>query len=216
MPEYFDNLDCTIRRENLTEQEADSVPKSDEGIPKISVESKESPSGLGEDVENEEPMIGVGSKESPPGLGEDVENDDPMIGVGSKESLTVTSLGNNGEKGRPIIGIEAEAPLDDEGDPKTRVHPNKLSDSTLGEADPVIDMETVSPMTGVESNEMLLDTHLSDNLGAPSEPRRSSRNAGLKSKPRLKVAAPSKLLSGKKKPACENDVVLLQVSASNK
>ena len=195
-----------------------SLAKSNEGAPIICVESTESSSGLGEDGEEDDPMIGVGSKESSKSLANNGENDDPTIVIASKELMS--NAIDDGGGGGPMIGVEAMEPFsnpfaDDEGDPKTGVDLNKSSDSLSGEADPVNDIPVVNPVADMESNEMVLDTDLSDNLAATSEPRRSSRNAGVKSGPHLKIATPSKLSRGKRKLAHENGAVLLQVSASN-
>lgn len=82
---------------------------------------------------------------------------------------------------------------------------------------PVIHVEEANPGPTItdELNKMSLDSNLSVHQTALFEPRRSSRNALVKDVPSLKVAAPPKSSSGKRKAALKKDVITLQASFWN-
>ena len=166
------------------EEECDSM---------IGVESKKSASDSSEDEEEVDPMISVES--------EDEEEGDAMIVVESKKSES-NSLEDEEEVG-PIVNIELTKPMEDaaeEGDPMIGVELKKLS----------FEEDLSNLLSGAESNQMPLDSDLSIDLGAPFEPRRSSRNPLEKNKPSPQLVKRLEISSGKKKLASKIDQILLQ------
>jgi hypothetical protein len=142
----------------------------------IEVESNELLLDSTELEERVEEMVLVESNNPESDSSDNDKRDDPMVGVESEEPLS-----DSGEsEDDPIIAVESKEPSnlmedDEEGDLTPGVNSTQLLDLSDDEPLPIIGIEDVNPMIGVERNKISLDPDSS--LAASSEPRRSSRNA---------------------------------------
>lgn len=177
--------------------EPDSLDQEEEGEEEeeecnlvIATKSKNSSPDPLEEEEEDDPMVGLESKK--PSLDssdkeEDSEDGDPLIGTG----LNKSSLDSFEEEGNLAAKSENSSQDENEDNPMTGLESMKPSLISSG------DEEDGGTMTGITSknlsldsleeeegsNPMIVDSDLLVHLMTALEPRRSSRNAGLKTNP---------------------------------
>lgn len=114
---------------------------------------------------------------------QDEDGDEPMITLESKKLLESSQKeDDHGEDSKLLIGIGLKISLD------------SLEKDEEGHSPMMVDLDSLVHLT------------------TAMEPRRSSRNAGLKNKPSLMSVAPPKFPSAKRKPPLKKDGILLHAS----